>query len=712
MKLRFSAREITSESIEYPDAESLGFSISQSILRGDGTSDNPYELELEIENGRDFCGVFHIEAVTDTEDKPQFFMPGYMYGDNTAELPGSGRKKFPRIRLNGQRCPESDYWMTRSDRLAAPVSMIFTGSRVCAVSAAPYTDMSMQSTDKAVGAGMDMQRTDKATGAGMDMQSTDKADGTGMVMYAGFTCRLGENEASVGYTLGYENAPWLFVQTATVYERAQMSSDNCVSFKAGEVYKVRLFIYDYDAKRATDIYKCLRKVYTHFHEPVRILDGMSHRKAAEMLALAIADYAWLADEKMYTGFVYDRPEGFAYNKIGSLTWTNGLSVAVPMLLAGERLHNEKMREQAITCIDYFADTCLNESSGLPFDAIEDGKWSIRGWWYDGMHTPGHSGYLTGQAMYYFLKAYEHELIDCNVKHDKWLALAGQVIERVNSVMNTDYEYPFAMSQKSGAGLEYDSFGSCWCLAATAYYMYLTGDLSFLERATKSENHYFDEYVAKCVCYGGPLDTDKAVDNEGILAYARAVRYLHMISLKQTEKPLVKPEAAESKCTAPVEAAQAAESEKLLEHLRYALEYECSFKLCYNTRITLPPLSKTGWSSCGGSITSVANPHIHPMSSTITGEMLYYVKATGDEYIKARLEDTCNWGMQTFNTFDGEYDFGRIGWMSERFCFCQGLVVEKYPDGSPATTWFALMPWASASIIEGFVSEREIFDRVF
>lgn len=56
-----------------------------------------------------------------------------------------------------------------------------------------------------------------------------------------------------------------------------------------------------------------------------------------------------------------------------------------------------------------------------------------------------------------------------------------------------------------------------------------------------------------------------------------------------------------------------------------------------------------------------------------------------------MEDTIGWGLQTFNTFDGEYGYGRVGWMSERFCFCEGLLTERYPDGEPASTWFALMP---------------------
>ena len=126
----------------------------------------------------------------------------------------------------------------------------------------------------------------------------------------------------------------------------------------------------------------------------------------------------------------------------------------------------------------------------------------------------------------------------------------------------------------------------------------------------------------------------------------------------------------------------------------------SFKFCYNVPVQVPPLSRLGWSSCGGSITSVANPHIHPMSCTVADEMLYYLRRRPDAYIESRLRDTVGWSLQTFNTFDREYDYGRAGWMSERFCHCEGLLVQTYPDGSPASTWFALMPWACGSVLEG------------
>ena len=103
---------------------------------------------------------------------------------------------------------------------------------------------------------------------------------------------------------------------------------------------------------------------------------------------------------------------------------------------------------------------------------------------------------------------------------------------------------------------------------------------------------------------------------------------------------------------------------------------------------------------------MCNPHIHPMSSSVAGEMKYFIEHTDNleakAYVQERLNDTILWGCQTYNLCDGEYGYGKIGWMSERFCYSQGLVVEKYNDGRLASTWFALMPWASSSIIEGLL----------
>ena len=95
-------------------------------------------------------------------------------------------------------------------------------------------------------------------------------------------------------------------------------------------------------------------------------------------------------------------------------------------------------------------------------------------------------------------------------------------------------------------------------------------------------------------------------------------------------------------------------------MRDALYYEYTFKFCYNSPIKIPPLGSVGWSSSGGSITFVVNPHIHPMSSSILDEMFYYLSRKEDAYIRGRLEDTAAWSCQCHNTFDGEFGYGKKG----------------------------------------------------
>lgn len=634
----FEARKAYTDSTDYLPVENYG--LSYDVKEVDRiTNGKQYEIVVSNTLDTDFIGIIHVKLLAE-ESKPFFFMPGFMYGDNTADMPDHGRKKFPRIKKHKEECPTSSFWMTRADRLADPLSLMMNENRIVGISADPYIK---------------------------------NADGT-FCQYTGFSCGYGEDDITfVGYTLGYEDAPYLFIQTATVCERAQLTKENSITVKAGEQISFSLKVYDYEGDNELAIYEALKDVYYAYHEAPRSIEGMTVTKATQLLAGAIRDYAFIEEDRMYTGFVHDTPLGYTYNKIGSLSWTNGLAVACPMLMAANRLKDDKMRQQALCFMNEVLAHSYNETSGLLYDAVADGIWSTHGWWYQGMHSGGHSGYINGQAVYYILKSYLSEKEERNVMHEDWLSFVKPVICKFNTIKNTDGEYPFSMSEKTGAGIEYDSLGGAWCMTATALYCQITGEECYLEGLKQSENHYYENFVKKLQCYGGPLDTDKAIDNEGILAYVRAVRIMHEITGDSI----------------------------YLEHLRYGLYYEFSYKLGYNTPIKVKPLSDIGWSSCGGSITSVANPHIHPMSSTIVDEMLYFLDKEEDSYIEKRMNDTIGWGLQTFNSYDKEYGYGRIGWMSERFCFCQGLVVEKYPDGTPASTWFALMPWASASIIEGF-----------
>lgn len=651
MEFIITARSKEQIKNDYNNAEDCGLSTNVITPHGDGSIKNPIHAVVSIknENKNKWAGVIHIEMLFDKRN-PRFFLPGFMYGRNRGECPQNVPNEFPRIRENMNK-PSSPWWMVRGDRLSHPLALVYDNNRIYGFSASPYFIIN----------------------DGVKSQWKPGNEGR-FYQYSGYTCSL--SKGSVGYTLGYENAPWLFVQSHDVRERESIDN-KCFELEAGETVELELNLYEFDAESENDINHVIREVYYEYHQsPRKVSDP---KTATAHLSEAIFNDGWCQDDLQYYGQVFEDNENgsYRYNKIMSFSWTNGMAVAAPMLLAALRTHNELMLKQAISCISNIIEHSLNKSSGLPYDAYENGKWSVKGWWFDGVHTPGHSGYIIGQGLFYILRAYYYEMKLGKCIHDDWISFVKGRLDIIDKMKNTDNEYPFIFSEKTGAGIEYDSLGGAWCMAAISYYSWITGDKSFVEGLRKSEKHYYDEYVKYMECYGGPLDVDKAIDSEGIIAYIKAVRYLHAIT----------------------------KEECLLEHMKDALCYEFTFKFCYNSPIKIPPLSKIGWSSCGGSITSTTNPHIHPMSSNLVDEMLYLVQNYKDEsitkYIKNRMEDTIGWGCQTYNTFDKEYDYGKKGWMSERFCYSEGLLSEKYSDGSKASTWFCLMPWAGASIIDGF-----------
>ena len=637
---------------EYTDLSGCGL-CAECVHATDGY---PSETTIRITAGSDFTGVIRIalRAEGDT-DRARFFLPGFMYGTNRGSSPLVADSKTPRLRKD-EDFPASPWWMVRSDRLSHPCAVMFLGDRILGLCASPYYVL------------RDGRRMAWVPGV------TGEFD-----QYAGFGCSLENGE--IWYTLGYENAPWMFVDSHHILPRKPLG-ENCFAIGKGETVTVLLHCFELPAEDERELHSIMKWVYARYHEPPR--EKRSVAETVREISSAVTEDAWIPERHCYAGFVFDRGDHFENRLLPSIAWTNGLAAAVPALLSAHRLKNGEMRARALECIDHIVGRSVNEKNGLPFLAEQDGVWSNRGWWYDKQHTPGHAAYLVGQSVYLVLKAYEREKKNGTV-HPEWLSFAGRVIARTEQSRNQDGEYPYVFSEQTGAGVEYDSFSGCWCLAAAAYYCFLTGERSYLPGLLAGERRYHDAYIRHEECYGGPLDIDKNVDSEGILSYIRAVRYLHeMLCGDRTEE-----------CGA---------RGSLLDHLRDALYYEYTFKFCYNSPVKVPPLSTVGWSSCGGSITSVTNPHIHPMSSSVLDEMYYYLRFREDGYIRSRLKDTLLWSCQCHNTFDGEFGYGKTGWMSERFCHSEGLLTEKWPDGSPASTWFALMPWACGSILEGLSGE--------
>lgn len=635
MRLCIKAR-IPETDTAYEEAERFGLEarVHRKEKRGE-----TQRAELCITNRAQtpFCGVIRAELWVQTSS-PRFFLPAFLYGLNRGDVPRyTGQNGisplFPRLSLTERGLPYAREWMVRADRLSHPAAILWDGKCAYGISAPPL-----------------------------------RPDG-----FNGFFCRMGESESAVGFTLGYENAPALYVECRTVAP----ANVGCVTVEAGQTLCVPLTLYRVPGADERCINRIVRGVYEAFHQPPR--SGASLQKAVRDIANAIREDAYVPSICNYSTRVFLENGEARQEPLASISWTGGVEVAVPLLRAALRLGDGGMRAQALSVVDHIVNNSMNPASGLPFDAWENGQWTTCGWWDGCLSQSGHSAYLIGQALYYILTAYELEY-RAGVEHSDWLTFVCGCLHRVLPTQNEQGEFPYLWSSRTGEALEYGSFAGCWCAAAAAYCGRICKDGRFLAAAQRAAHHYHNAYVRRMECFGTPVDTYKAPDSEGILAFVKLCRRLH----------------------------EATGQEEFLRMLGDGMEYEFTFKFCWNPPIGAQPLKRLGWSACGGSVTSVCNPHIHPMSNAVCDELAYCARATGDDYYAARLQDTVLWALQTYSTHDGEYDFGKTGWMSERFCYSEGLLTERYEDGSLCSTWRCFLPWGAANILEGLCGT--IWDR--
>lgn len=632
---------------DYHPVDTKCLDVSYKVTSGDGSARTPYVLSVEINNlsDKEWKGILNFK-LSAPDTTARFYMPGFMYGRNRGDFLGPVRHPYPRLKAGNVELPFSNYWLVRSDRVTNPVSMMFVGNRIVGLSATPYF-------------------VDKDN----ELKDAELVPNEKVAQYNGFGCQLDSHKSSVMFTVGYENAPILYIESATQQKEVKTEL-NWLTLPSGEKLQFNMYMYDYRASSPEGINDVLKALYTTYHRSPRT--AASYFETVQDISDAIYQDAWIPSIKNYGTQVFLKNGTIEYNPLASIGWTGGVEIATPQLMAALRLNDEGKRKQAIECIDNIVKNSLNKDSGLPYDAYSDGKWTVNGWWSSQLANRGHSSYLAGHCTYYILKAYDYEKRFKNIEHKEWLDFVKPILAVFSKSTDAEGEFPYIFSEKDGSGIEYDSFAGAWCLASLAYYTQMTGDSSYLSICQKSEQHYYDKFLSKMECYGTPHDTWKAVDSEGILAYIKATKLLYLIT-----------------------------GDKLyLTRLGKGLDYEFTFKFPYNVVQNEQPLKKVGWSSCGGSITSTCNPHIHPMSSNVLDELLYYCQNTKDAYYESRLNDVMLWSLQCHNRYDGEYDYGKKGWMSERFCYSEGLLSERYPNGDKASTWFCFLPWGASNIIEG------------
>ena len=261
------------------------------------------EAVIHITADEAFEGVIRI-AVPLGMAHPRFFLPGFICANNRGDAPLVADSNCPRLRMTGN-FPASPWWMARSDRLSHPCAFAWGDGRLIGFAASPYY---VRKNGEQV--------------------AWEPGNAGAFCQYAGYGCSLEAGE--LWYTLGYENAPWFFMDSHDVRPRSPLG-DNCFTLAKGERVTVRLYCFDRPGDDERSLHDALKLVYARYHEsPRRRCEPM---KAIREIATAVCRDAWLPERHSYSCFVYDRGDHMEYKPLPGITWTNGLSVAVPMLMS-------------------------------------------------------------------------------------------------------------------------------------------------------------------------------------------------------------------------------------------------------------------------------------------------------------------------------------------------------------------------------------------
>ena len=244
----------------------------------------------------------------------------------------------------------------------------------------------------------------------------------------------------------------------------------------------------------------------------------------------------------------------------------------------------------------------------------------------------HCAYNNGKAVHEILKTAllpekEREGLSCKLA-GYLLKSAGYHVYASGADENYGYTSSTGGRKKCWTGIV---FAGCWFLPA--WLMPLFADRKrrlYLASARKAGNLY-RKYVKELNCYGTPMDTWKAVDEEGNLALVRGTRLLHEITEKE-----------------------------YLEDLESGACYEYLWRYGFRRGPEYAPVN-SGWNACGGSVTSISNPHIHPDGGDRRWHFaIIRADQTGDEYHRSRADDSTAWLMQNLECYPGNPDATQRG----------------------------------------------------
>jgi len=586
-----------------------------------------------------FPTQLRMEVAVLGKDEYYHLIPCNIYGDNNKGgcVPG----ELPFLTKKEEDCFTSERWEMRADRAATPLSALSFAGGAVGISIDPYAD--------GIQGGVRVKE--------------GREEGKVVHIHNGVFAKL---PYYCGVSLGYTNDPVTYVGkrccTASTAERARKA------MACGMIYLLE------GTGRAL-IHTMIRREYPKRHQ--RAVYQKTALEAIRGMVESFTQRNWDDTAQEYTNMkchIPEEPHMSPWREVCDIGWCGGGVLAYPLVLARAipGVVNEETFRKARSgeeMIDHILEA-YNSVSGLLYNYTKPRRagGDPNGGW---MSLPtGHSAYMLGSALHYILKTAVWLAETGKEYPQHWLKRSKEVLDHVVKLQREDGAFGFGYSQNEEKVIEWNGFAGCWFAPALVYLWKLCGEEGYLQSAKKALR-YYQHYVGSLFCYGTPLDTRQAVDEEGNLAFIRGCRLVHEYT----------------------------QEEEFLEYLKQGAEYEYLWRYSYKARPEYPPLNDGEWNSCGGSVTSVSNPHIHPMGLIVDTDLRYLARQTGDVYHWDRAEDSFAWAMQNLERYPEKNGYGWYGIMSERWCPSDGLLIEQYTDGTPSSTWFSYNLWAAANALE-------------
>ena len=595
--------------------------------------------EYELEFRSRYPTRIRLEAELEGES-PWHLIPCCIHGDNN--LHHARPDQYPNLTREYPGAKySSPYWEFRADRASHPVSILTTGRAAGAISIDPYS-----------------------------------RDLDGQLIRNGVFAELPNR---FGVTFGYANLPFTFVNKRC--DSSDGSSKSTSNPLCGGRVSGKLFFYPEGGRG--NVKTILENLYRKYRECPHFKH--TFREAAQAVLDAFVRYSYSAEFGHYTNQEAHppaQPELRPWRPLIEIGWTGGSILAYPFLTAEKLLDLPgsyfRGRKSGRELFDEIV-AGYNPAGGFFFDLVREREGSrVNGWWdFLKITHDCHSSYTNGHALYYLFLSMKQLRDRGEAVPELWLQRASDVAENLLALQRADGCFGYAFRTDRREVADFDGFAGCWLAAALAAGFVFCGDRRYLEAASRAASCYFESVRNLNVC-GTPMDTWKAPDQEGNLAFMKLTRMLH----------------------------EATGRREYLVMLEEAAHYEYLWRYGFRAIPEIPPLKGSSWNSCGGSVTSVSNPHIHPMGVLVTEELYYLAEKTGNELHRMRAEDGMAWIMNSLELYPEVTGYGVYGMTTERYCPSDGLTDFLYSDGRPSSMWYSYNGWAAANVLESLLYMTE------